>query len=171
MTYRIANLRGFNDNTGKRKKQRKKHTAAPRLHATKMSIRSHRLTVDIVSTYCTVFGLFPDSSRKTSNAGTRSPSHGQGGVTNQRTMWRLKSLVMGSRERGFGLITYRQKKYLLLHVDLPPAEELLGLHGWATAHNPGPGQTDCKTEAEKGKRNHCWCGRGGRGLCETSPRS
>lgn len=44
-TYRMANLRGFSDRTGNRKKQSRKQTAAPRLHAMKMSIRSHRLTV------------------------------------------------------------------------------------------------------------------------------
>jgi predicted esterase YcpF (UPF0227 family) len=43
-TYKMANLRGFNDSTGKRKKQIMKHTAAPRLQAMNMSIRSHRLT-------------------------------------------------------------------------------------------------------------------------------
>lgn len=46
LTYRMANLRGLRESTGKRKKQMKKHTAAPTLHATKMSIRSHRLTVE-----------------------------------------------------------------------------------------------------------------------------
>lgn len=40
----MANLRGFKESTGKRKKQIKKQTAAPTLQATKMSIRSHRLT-------------------------------------------------------------------------------------------------------------------------------
>jgi hypothetical protein len=44
ITYKMANLRGFNDSTGKRKKQIMKHTAAPRLQAMNMSIRSHRLT-------------------------------------------------------------------------------------------------------------------------------
>lgn len=43
-TYRIANLRGLMAKAGNRKKQIRKQTAAPRLHAAKMSIRSHRLT-------------------------------------------------------------------------------------------------------------------------------
>lgn len=43
-TYRMANLRGLSDSTGNRKKQSMKHTAAPRMHAMNMSIRSHRLT-------------------------------------------------------------------------------------------------------------------------------
>lgn len=45
-TYRMANLRGFSDSTGNRKKQSMKHTAAPRMHAMNMSIRSHRLTIE-----------------------------------------------------------------------------------------------------------------------------
>lgn len=40
----MANLRGFSDSTGNRKKQRKKHTAAPTLQAMNINIRSHRLT-------------------------------------------------------------------------------------------------------------------------------
>lgn len=43
-TYKMANLRGLSVRTGKRKKQMRKQTAAPRLQAAKMSIRSHRLT-------------------------------------------------------------------------------------------------------------------------------
>lgn len=43
-TYKMANLRGLSVRTGKRKKQIMKQTAAPRLQAPKMSIRSHRLT-------------------------------------------------------------------------------------------------------------------------------
>jgi hypothetical protein len=46
VTYRIANLRGFSESTGNRKKQITKQTAAPRLHAEKMSIRSQRLTIE-----------------------------------------------------------------------------------------------------------------------------
>jgi hypothetical protein len=44
-TYRMANLRGLSESAGNRKKQMTKQTAAPRLHAKNMSIRSHRLTV------------------------------------------------------------------------------------------------------------------------------
>lgn len=44
----MANLRGFSDSTGNRKKHRKKHTAAPTLHAMNISIRSHRLTGEIL---------------------------------------------------------------------------------------------------------------------------
>jgi hypothetical protein len=43
-TYRVANFRGAVTTIGKRKKQMKKHTAAPKLHAKKMRRRSHRLT-------------------------------------------------------------------------------------------------------------------------------
>lgn len=43
-TYKMANLRGLSVRTGNRKKQIMKQTAAPRLQAAKMSIRSHRDT-------------------------------------------------------------------------------------------------------------------------------
>lgn len=43
-TYRMANLRGLSESTGNKKKQIKKQTAAPALHAMNTSIRSHRLT-------------------------------------------------------------------------------------------------------------------------------
>lgn len=41
--HRMANLRGFVANTINRKKHKAKHTAAPKLQAMKMSMRSHRL--------------------------------------------------------------------------------------------------------------------------------
>lgn len=44
-TYRTANFRGRRASTGKRKKQRVKQAAAPRLQQAKTSRRSHRLTV------------------------------------------------------------------------------------------------------------------------------
>lgn len=44
-TYSIANLRGFSDKTGNRKKQITKQAKAPRLQAAKTRSRSHRLTV------------------------------------------------------------------------------------------------------------------------------
>ncbi len=44
-TYRITNLRGRRESTGKRAKQMTKQTKAPRLQAPKMSNRSHRLTI------------------------------------------------------------------------------------------------------------------------------
>ena len=44
-TYSMANLRGFTDKTGNRKKQITKQAKAPRLQAAKTSSRSHRLTV------------------------------------------------------------------------------------------------------------------------------
>lgn len=44
VTYKMANLRGLNVRTGNRKKQIMKQTAAPKLQAAKMSIRSHRDT-------------------------------------------------------------------------------------------------------------------------------
>lgn len=44
-TYRTANFRGRKDSTGKRKKQRTKQAAAPRLQHANTSRRSHRLTV------------------------------------------------------------------------------------------------------------------------------
>jgi hypothetical protein len=44
-THKMANLRGLSDKTGNKKKQIMKQTAAPKLHAPKMSIRSHRLTI------------------------------------------------------------------------------------------------------------------------------
>ena len=43
-TYSIANFRGLNDKTGNKAKQITKHAKAARLHAPKMSNRSHRLT-------------------------------------------------------------------------------------------------------------------------------
>lgn len=43
-TYRITNLRGLKDRTGNRAKQMTKQASAPKLHAPKMSKRSHRLT-------------------------------------------------------------------------------------------------------------------------------
>lgn len=43
-TYSTANLRGLSDNTGNKKKHIIKQTAAPKLHAPNMSMRSHRLT-------------------------------------------------------------------------------------------------------------------------------
>lgn len=46
-TYRITNLRGRSDRTGKRKKQTTKQARAPRLQPAKTSIRSHLLTVDL----------------------------------------------------------------------------------------------------------------------------
>ncbi len=39
--YRMANLRGRKDSTGKRKKQMMKQTAAPMLQPAKMRMRSH----------------------------------------------------------------------------------------------------------------------------------
>ena len=44
-TYSMANLRGFSDKTGNRKKQITKQARAPRLQAAKTRSRSHRLTV------------------------------------------------------------------------------------------------------------------------------
>lgn len=74
----MANLRGFSDKTGKRKKQRRKQTAAPRLHAMKMSIRSHRLTGGIVS-FLFFFFLFGPSQPPTQEQSLQSP--GQSGAT------------------------------------------------------------------------------------------
>ena len=44
-TYSIANLRGFNDKTGNKKKQITKQAKAPRLQAANTRSRSHLLTV------------------------------------------------------------------------------------------------------------------------------
>lgn len=44
-THRMANLRGFSDKTGNRKKQITKQAKAPRLQAAKTRSRSHRLTI------------------------------------------------------------------------------------------------------------------------------
>lgn len=45
MTYKMANFVGRRAKTGNRKKQMTKHTAAPKLHAPKTRIRSHRETM------------------------------------------------------------------------------------------------------------------------------
>lgn len=48
-TYRITNLRGFSERTGKRVKQMTKQARAARLQAPKISRRSQRLTAKEVS--------------------------------------------------------------------------------------------------------------------------
>src|SRR4051794_19663872 len=47
-TYRITNLDGLKERTGKRAKQMTKQARAPRLQAAKTSIRSHRLTAQSI---------------------------------------------------------------------------------------------------------------------------
>ena len=47
MTHRMANLRGAQARTKKSRMQMVKQTAAPRLHAPKISRRSHRLTASV----------------------------------------------------------------------------------------------------------------------------
>jgi hypothetical protein len=57
-TYKIANLRGLSVKTGNKKKQSMKQTAAPKLHAPNISMRSHRLTIrKVVSVFPCSIGL------------------------------------------------------------------------------------------------------------------
>lgn len=126
-TYRMANLRGLSDSTGNRKKQSMKHTAAPRMHAMNMSIRSHRLTTGN-GQQCNFFFFFSLffslSLRLQPNAGTKclsvSYSPAQGCATN--TSRKGRPIDGHEPDEGRKMAgTYRQKDYPLPHVDLPPA--------------------------------------------------
>lgn len=70
-TYRMTNLRGLRDSTGKRAKQMTKQASAPRLQAPNINNRSHLLTVEPHGKGCKSAFCYHDSFLVSRNKGGR----------------------------------------------------------------------------------------------------
>lgn len=144
----MANFRGFSDSTGNRKKHRKKHTAAPTLHAMNISNRSHRLTGETL-----VKSAFA-ALAWTGFSATRAlrVKHHQ---TQELNLCHLDRAVQANRPPTW--TTYRQRNYLPHLVDLQPAKELREPHGWAAVHTPHA-RTGSETVASRETESmRSWC--------------